>query len=60
MTTDKFVSRHNGPRENEIKEMLKKIGVSSVDELINQTVPPNIRFKTTFARSTCYERVSIY
>jgi len=45
MTTDKFVSRHNGPRENEIKEMLKKIGVSSVDELINQTVPSNIRLK---------------
>ena len=45
MTTDKFVSRHNGPRENEVKEMLKKIGVSSVDELINQTVPSNIRLK---------------
>jgi glycine dehydrogenase len=45
MTTDKFVSRHNGPRKNEIKEMLAKIGVASVDELINQTVPPNIRLK---------------
>lgn len=42
---DKFVSRHNGPREQEVKEMLKKIGVSSVDELINQTVPSNIRLK---------------
>jgi len=45
MTTDKFVSRHNGPRENEVKQMLAKIGVSSIDELINQTVPPNIRLK---------------
>lgn len=45
MTTDKFVSRHNGPRENEIKQMLAKIGVSSVDELINQTVPSQIRLK---------------
>jgi glycine dehydrogenase len=45
MTTDKFVSRHNGPREQEVKQMLKKIGVSSVDELINQTVPANIRLK---------------
>ncbi len=42
---DTFVSRHNGPREKEVKEMLKKIGVSSVDELINQTVPSNIRLK---------------
>lgn len=45
MTTDKFVSRHNGPREQEVKQMLAKIGVSSVDELISQTVPPNIRLK---------------
>jgi glycine dehydrogenase len=45
MTTDKFVSRHNGPREQEVKAMLKKIGVSSVDELISQTVPPQIRLK---------------
>ena len=45
MTTDKFVSRHNGPRENEIKQMLAKIGVSSIDELISQTVPAGIRLK---------------
>lgn len=45
MTTDKFVSRHNGPRENEVNQMLAKIGVSSIDELISQTVPPNIRLK---------------
>lgn len=43
--TDKFSSRHNGPRENEVKEMLQKIGVSSVDELIDQTVPEKIRLK---------------
>lgn len=45
MTTDKFVSRHNGPRENEINAMLKKIGTSSIEELINQTVPSQIRLK---------------
>jgi glycine dehydrogenase len=43
MTTDQFINRHNGPRENEIKQMLAKIGVASVDELINQTVPSGIR-----------------
>ena len=43
--TDKFVTRHNGPRASEVKEMLEKIGVSSVDELINQTVPEQIRLK---------------
>ncbi len=45
MSTDKFVNRHNGPREKEVKEMLAKIGVSSIDELINQTVPSAIRLK---------------
>lgn len=42
---DQFVARHNGPRANEVKEMLAKIGVSSVDELIDQTVPEKIRLK---------------
>ncbi|MBK9285604.1 MAG: aminomethyl-transferring glycine dehydrogenase [Sphingobacteriaceae bacterium] len=49
MSTDKFVNRHNGPRENEVKEMLKKIGVSSVKELIEQTVPSAIRLKAPLA-----------
>ncbi|MFY9310395.1 MAG: aminomethyl-transferring glycine dehydrogenase [Bacteroidia bacterium] len=45
ITTDKFVNRHNGPRESEVKAMLKKIGASSVDELIDQTIPAAIRLK---------------
>ena len=36
-------ARHIGPRSIETGEMLKKIGVSSMDELISQTVPQNIR-----------------
>jgi glycine dehydrogenase len=45
ITTDKFVNRHNGPRANDVTAMLAKIGASSVDELINQTIPANIRLK---------------
>jgi glycine dehydrogenase len=45
ITTDKFVNRHNGPRAGDITAMLKTIGASSVDELINQTVPAAIRLK---------------
>lgn len=45
MITDSFVSRHIGPRDHEIDEMLKVVGVSSLDELINQTVPTSIRLK---------------
>ena len=40
-----FESRHIGPREEEVKPMLQKIGVSSIDELIDKTVPAGIRLK---------------
>jgi glycine dehydrogenase len=45
MITNNFISRHNGPRAAEIKKMISKIGISSVDELIDQTVPRAIRLK---------------
>lgn len=40
---DKFQLRHIGPRPHEIGEMLKKMGVKSLNELIDQTVPKSIR-----------------
>ncbi len=43
--TDIFEPRHIGPNEEETREMLKTIGVSSLDELIEQTVPANIRLE---------------
>lgn len=45
MATEKFVTRHIGPRGAEIKVMLDKLGLNSVDELIDQTVPASIRLK---------------
>ncbi|MBI9042554.1 aminomethyl-transferring glycine dehydrogenase [Lutibacter sp.] len=45
MKTDSFVLRHVGPRENEVSEMIKTIGVSSVAELIDKTIPSDIRLK---------------
>ena len=45
MIQDKFVNRHNGPRETEINQMLKKIGASTLEELIQQTIPSAIRLK---------------
>lgn len=38
-----FQHRHNGPSNEDISQMLDTIGVDSVDELIDQTVPENIR-----------------
>lgn len=43
MQTSEFLYRHIGPRENEISEMVKTVGVSSLDELIDKVVPSNIR-----------------
>ena len=45
MATDTFVSRHIGPRDHEVDTMLKRIGVGSLDELIDQTVPHSIRLQ---------------
>lgn len=38
-----FQQRHIGPSEQETTEMLQTIGAASLDELINQTIPANIR-----------------
>ena len=41
-----FASRHIGvSRNDELKQMLDTIGVSSVDELISQVIPESIRLK---------------
>jgi len=45
MYSDKFISRHIGPRETDIDSMLSTVGVSSIDELIEQTIPSDILAK---------------
>ncbi len=42
---DKFSDRHIGPDDAQIEEMLDVIGVSSLDQLINETIPAQIRLK---------------
>lgn len=43
--TQRFEDRHNGPDQQEISEMLKVVGASSLDALIDETVPAGIRMK---------------
>lgn len=38
-----FATRHIGPRENDVIEMLKTLGLSSLDELLDKAVPATIR-----------------
>src|SRR5687767_6081159 len=43
--TDRFVNRHIGPTEAEIRDMLQTIGYDSLDSFIDTVIPEGIRFK---------------
>lgn len=45
MNTDSFALRHIGPRPEKIAEMLETIGVDSLDQLIFETIPDDIKLK---------------
>ena len=38
-----FIGRHNGPNQSQKEHMLAAIGADSIEQLITQTVPKNIR-----------------
>jgi len=42
--SDTFIHRHIGPSAADVEQMLSVIGAASLDELIDQTIPPSIRF----------------
>ena len=42
MSIGKFSDRHIGPRSNDVKEMLSQVNASSIEQLINETVPAQI------------------
>ena len=46
---DIFASRHIGPSQAEWKEMLERVGVGSLEELMNATVPASIRLEKPMA-----------
>jgi glycine dehydrogenase len=43
LQADDFIHRHIGPSPQDIADMLKQLGVDSLDELIDSTVPASIR-----------------
>ncbi len=43
MITKNFYLRQIGPRDHEVPQMLQAIGVKSIDELIDKTIPSSIR-----------------
>jgi len=42
---DQFVDRHIGPNNYDITQMLETIGLNSIEQLINRSVPESIRSK---------------
>lgn len=46
MKTDAFALRHIGPRENDLEHMLKTIGAGTLEQLIQETIPSDIRLKS--------------
>lgn len=45
MVQNNFDTRHIGPNESDTKKMLETIGVASIEELIDHTIPKKIRIK---------------
>lgn len=45
MNTESFTLRHIGPRPNDEKQMLETVGVTSISQLIDETIPSDIRLK---------------
>ncbi|HKI95643.1 MAG TPA: aminomethyl-transferring glycine dehydrogenase, partial [Gemmatimonadales bacterium] len=45
LDADAFVSRHNGPRPDDVAAMVATLGFDSLDALIDAVVPPDIRLR---------------
>ena len=45
MSAVPFVRRHIGPSPEHIEEMVRVIGTSTLDDLINETIPERIRLR---------------
>ncbi len=45
MSTELFVSRHIGIKERDLSKMLEVVGASSMEQLITETIPDDIRLK---------------
>ena len=45
MSIGKFSDRHIGPRSNDVKEMLSQVNASSIEQLINETIPEKIHLE---------------
>ena len=47
-----FISRHIGPSDEQVRQMLSELGVDSLEALIESTVPPSIHIEGPLALAT--------
>ena len=52
MNTSSFALRHIGPRRSDLPEMLSTIGVDSMEQLIFETIPNDIRLEKDLVLDT--------
>lgn len=52
MNTDSFAIRHIGPRKEELADMLKAVGAESIEQLISETIPNDIRLSKNLQLDT--------
>lgn len=52
MNTDSFALRHIGPRKDDLQEMLHTVGAESMEQLISETIPKDIRIKEKLSLDT--------
>ncbi len=57
MYKEQFAERHNGLNQSEVNSMLETLGVSSMDELIEKTIPSEIRLKHDLNLSSAMSEV---
>ena len=50
-----FIRRHIGPGEEQIAEMLRLMGLDSLDALVDKTVPEAIRSREPLGRRLVHE-----
>ena len=60
MDTNSFIKRHIGPSEDQQNYMLEVIGVDTLNQLINETIPKDIRLKKTLNLCLNFIQIKIY
>ena len=45
---ERFDTRHNAPNDEQVAKMLEVVKANSIEDLIDETIPKNIRLKKEF------------